>query len=220
MLTGILGAGPARRAAWKRAFPPGHKGPGQADLWLPHPSPWPWPRLSAVSFGECPQGFWAFSNGPRVPAHLPEPRWLSRADIHPGIRGVGPQSRQPVLSPAGRGLTLSHRGWAPQYHVPRDTGREKLCPQRTRRGSSTVSVLGECAVGGWERGNKEALGQGRSAHGESVVEPGDGRGAGMEEGTSQVRGRTEARGQSRAQKLVERIPLKTGPGNGAARGLR
>lgn len=167
-----------------------------------------------------PQGFWAFSSGPRAPAHLPEPRWLSRADIHPGNRGVGPQSRQPVLSPAGRGLTLSHWGWAPQYHVPRDTGREKLCPQRTRRGSSTVSVLGEHAVGGWERGNKEALGQGRSAQGESVVEPRDGRGAGMEEGTSQVRGRTEAKGQSRAQKLVERIPLETGPGNGAARGLR
>ena len=29
-----------------------------------------------------PQGFWAFSSGPRAPAHLPEPRWLSRADIH------------------------------------------------------------------------------------------------------------------------------------------
>lgn len=174
---------------------------------------------------QCPSGNALRASGrsamaPRVPAHLPEPRWLSRADIHPGIRGVGPQSGQLVLSPAGRGLTLSHRGWAPQYHVPRDTGREKLCPQRTRRGSSTVSVLGECAVGGWERGNKEALGQGRSAHGESVFEPGDGRGAGMEEGTSQVRGRTEARGQSHAQKLVERIPLKTGPGNGAARGLR
>lgn len=75
-------------------------------------------------------------------------------------------------------------------------------------------------MGGWEGGDEEALGQGRSAHGESLVEPGDGRGTEMDEGISQVGGRTEVRGQSRAQKSVERIPLKTGPGNGAARGLR
>lgn len=103
--------------------------------------------LCSVLWG-MPQGSWVFSSGPWAPAHLPEPRWwLSGPDIHPGNQGVGPQSRQRVLSPAGRGLTLSHRGWAPQYHVPRDTGQETRIPkepgERPARSVSSESMLWE-----------------------------------------------------------------------------
>lgn len=58
-------------------------------------------------------------------------------------------------------------------------------------------------MGGWEGGDEEALGQGRSAHGESVVEPGDGRGVGMEKGTSQVGAGEGAHGGERTVTCTE-----------------
>lgn len=155
----------AGRAAWKRAFPPGHKGPGCRICGCLTHRPQPWPQLSAVSFGECLRAPGCSAAAPEAPAHLPEPWWcLSGADIHPRNPGIGPQSRQWVLSPQlGGGADPESRGWAPQYHVPqghrpKETRIPKEPGERPARSVSSESMLWEAG-----RGDEEALGQGRSA---------------------------------------------------------
>ena len=109
---------------------------------------------------------------------------------------MGPLSSWVGADPESPGLGIT---------IPRPTGhrlRKAVSPKHQAR-VQHISVLGERAVGGWEGGDEEALGQGRSAQGESVVEPGDGRGAGMEEGTSQVGAGEGAHGSERTVTCTE-----------------
>lgn len=104
-----------------------------------------------------PQGSRAFSSGPRAPAHLPEPRWLSGADIHPGNRGrgrsaeqaVGPLSSWAGADPESPGLGIT---------MPRPTGhrpRKAVSPKHQARVQHSRCPRRACCgrLGGGRRGS-------------------------------------------------------------------
>lgn len=134
MLSGILGAGSARRAAWKRAFPRPQRDPGCGYVAASPFAPALATAVCSVLWG-MPQGSWVFSSGPWAPAHLPEPWWcLSGADIHPqeprdrsAEQAVGPLLNWAGADPESPGLGTT---------IPCPTGHRPRNPhlQRTRRG--------------------------------------------------------------------------------------